>query len=104
MDNKFIEQEKYERAAKRVKRIKGFYSHLVVYVVINIMIVIINIQNLDTGENYFEWQNFTTLGFWGIGLLIHGVTVFMPDFILGKNWEERKIKEYMEKERNNTWE
>ncbi len=104
MDNKFIEQEKYERAAKRVKRIKSFYSHLVVYVVINIMVVIINIQNLDAGESYFKWQNFTTFGFWGIGLLIHGLSVFMPDFILGKNWEERKIKEYMEKERNNRWE
>ncbi len=104
MEKKFIEQEKYERAAKRVKRIKGFYSHLVVYVVINIMIVIINIQNLDAGESYFKLENFTTFAFWGIGLMIHGVTVFMPDFILGKNWEERKIKEYMENERTNKWE
>lgn len=104
MERKFIEQEKYERAAKRVKSIKGFYSHLMVYIVINIVIVIINVQNLDAGESYFKWQNFTTLGFWGIGLFAHGMTVFMPAIILGKNWEERKIKEYMEKERNNRWE
>lgn len=97
MQNKNIEQERYDRAAKRVKRIKGFFSHALVYVVINIMIVIINIQNLDTGESYFQWQNFTTLFFWGIGLLAHGLSVFLPNFILGKDWEERKIHELMNK-------
>ncbi|MEO6347778.1 MAG: 2TM domain-containing protein, partial [Aquaticitalea sp.] len=85
-----MENDKYDRAVKKVKRIKGFYSHLVVYIVINLMIVVINVQNLDQGENYFKWENFITLGFWGIGLLAHGLSVFMPDFIMGKNWEERK--------------
>ena len=104
MENKFIENDKYERASKRVKRIKGFYSHLLVYIIVNLMIVVINIQNLDVGESYFHWRNFTTLGFWGIGLLAHGMSVFMPDIVLGKNWEERKIKEYMDKQKNNRWE
>ncbi|MGJ8593902.1 MAG: 2TM domain-containing protein [Aquaticitalea sp.] len=104
MENNLMEQEKYDRAAKKVKRIKGFYSHFLVYIVINLMIVVINVQNLDPGESYFKWQNFTTLGFWGIGLLAHGLSVFMPDFILGKNWEERKIKEYMDQQKNNRWE
>ena len=99
MENNFIENERYERAANRVKRIKGFYTHAVVYVVVNLMIVIVNIQNLDAGESYFQWQNFTTLGFWGIGLLAHGLSVFMPSIILGKNWEERKIKELMDNEK-----
>ena len=40
MENKFIEQDRYERAKKRVKDIKGFYTHALVYVVINIMIFI----------------------------------------------------------------
>ncbi len=96
-----IEQERYERAAKRVKKIKGFYTHAAVYVIINIMIVIINIQNLNEGESYFKHENFLTAFFWGIGLLAHGLSTFMPDFILGKDWEERKIKELMEKEKNN---
>jgi uncharacterized integral membrane protein len=99
------EEEQYYNAAKRVKRIKGFYTHAMVYVVINIMFVIINIQNLDPGESYFQWHNFTTLFFWGIGLTAHAASVFVPELIFGKNWEERKIKEYMEKERQqNKWE
>lgn len=100
MERDYSEIERLERARKRVKKIKGFYSHLLVYVVINIMIVIINIQDLQPGESYFQYKNFFTLFFWGIGLAVHGLSVFLPDFILGKDWEERKIKEYMEKDKN----
>ena len=95
---------KYQEALKRVKKIKGFYSHAVVYVIINIMIVIINVQDLDKGESYFQFKNFMTAFFWGLGLLAHGLSVFLPDFIMGQNWEERKIKEFMEKEKANKWE
>lgn len=98
------DQIKYNQALKRVKRIKGFYSHALVYIVINIMIVIVNIQNLNAGESYFQFKNFTTLLFWGIGLFAHGLSVFLPSFILGKNWEERKIKELMSKDSFNKYE
>ena len=74
------------------------------YIVVNCMIVILNIQNLKPGESYFQWQNFLTLGFWGLFIVAHGLSVFMPDFILGKNWEERKIKEYMDEHKGNRWE
>ena len=104
MEPNYYEKERYERAKKRVKQITGFYSHLLVYVVINLIVVVINIQQLKEGESYFQWRNFFTLIFWGIGLFAHGLSVFMPTMVLGKNWEERKIKEFMEKERKNKWE
>lgn len=100
MENNQFENDRYERAAKRVKKIKGFYTHALVYVVVNIMIVVINIQNLGDGDTYFHWYNFSTLLFWGIGLLAHALTVFTPTFIFGKDWEERKIKELMDKEKD----
>ncbi|TYA53896.1 2TM domain-containing protein [Formosa maritima] len=99
MNQDISDLEYLDRVRKRVKKIKGFYSHLLVYIVINIMIVIINIQDLEPGESYFQFKNFFTLFFWGIGLLVHGLSVFLPDFIFSKNWEERKIKELMEKDR-----
>lgn len=98
------EQIQYENALKRVKRVKGFYMHLMVYVVINLLIVMINIQNLKAGESYFKLENFFTALFWGIGLLSHFLSVFGPNLFLGKNWEERKINELMEQEKNsNKW-
>lgn len=104
MDNKAQEEIKYQEALKRVKKIKGFYTHLVVYVVVNIMIVILNIQDLKAGESYFQKENFFTAFFWGIGLAAHALSTFAPTWFLGSNWEEKKIKELMEKEKNNKWE
>jgi hypothetical protein len=98
------EQVKYENAFKRVKKIKGFYSHLLVYIVINIMILIVNVQSLDKGESYISLKNFSTALFWGIGLAAHGLSVFGPNIVLGQNWEEQKIKELMEKEKLNKYE
>lgn len=95
------EEAKYFEAYKRVKKVKGFYTHAMVYVVVNLMIVILNIQDLEPGESYFQWHNFFTAFFWGLGLLAHGLSVFLPSMILGTEWEERKIKELMEKERSN---
>lgn len=102
MDN--LDEIRYQEALKRVKKIKGFYTHALVYAAINLMILIGNIQYLDADERFFEFHNFTTAFFWGIGLLAHGLSVFGPNLFLGKQWEERKIKELMEKEKNQQWE
>nr|WP_321223050.1 2TM domain-containing protein [uncultured Psychroserpens sp.] len=101
--NEFSHKERYQLAAKRVKQIKGFYTHALIYVLINLVFVYINFQNLDEGESYFQWRNFITFSFWGIGLLAHGASVFLPNIIFGKNWEEKKIREFMDKE-DQRWE
>ncbi|WP_158728794.1 MULTISPECIES: 2TM domain-containing protein [unclassified Flavobacterium] len=98
------DQLAYDNALKRVRKIKGFYTHLIVYIVINIMIIVLNIQNLKPGQSYFQWNNFATALFWGIGLAAHGLSVFLPPVFLGRDWEERKIKELMEKQKNSNWE
>lgn len=102
--HEFSGDQLYVDAQKRVRRLKGFYSHLMVYILVNVLIVIINVSNLNPGESYFKFENFFTAFFWGIGLLAHGVSVFGHNLILGHGWEERKIKEFMEKEKQNKWE
>jgi hypothetical protein len=97
-------EDKYAAAEREVKRLKGFYTHLIVYIVINIMIVFLNIGDLEKGESYFKIENFFTAFFWGIGLTAHGLSVFGRNIFFGRNWEEKKIKEFMEKEKNEKWE
>ncbi len=94
---------KYQEATKRVKKLKGFYTHAIVYIIVNILIFFLNVNNLEQGESYFQFKNFMTAFFWGIGLLAHALSTFLPYFILGKDWEARKIKEFMEKEKANKW-
>ncbi len=97
MENYNEDKISYLNAKEKVKKIKGFYIHLLVYIAVNVMIVFVNIQNLKPGESYFQLENFFTAFFWGIGLLAHGLSVFSPNFILGKDWEEKKIRELMDK-------
>ena len=104
MENTNYDDLRYQEAIKRIKKIKGFYTHLAVYVVINIMIIIVNIQSLDANETYLQKENFFTAFFWGIGLAAHASSTFLPNWFLGKDWEQKKIKEFMEKEKNNKWE
>ncbi|MEN9488490.1 MAG: hypothetical protein RL494_755 [Bacteroidota bacterium] len=99
-----IDEIRYQEALQRVKKIKGFYTHLIVYIVINTIIFTLNVQHQKEGESIFQFDNFGTALFWGIGLVAHGLSVFLPNFVLTKNWEERKIKELMEKEKKGKWE
>lgn len=89
----------YAEAKKRVKQIKGFYIHLLVYVAVNIFIFVNNANELPAGESLLQWKTLATPFFWGIGLLAHASSVFLPNFLLGKEWEQRKIKELMEQEK-----
>ena len=88
------EQARYEAARKRVEEIKGFYSHLTVYLLVNLGLFILNVLN-DSSHFWFFWPLFG----WGIGVLAHAVSVFGPRRMWGPQWEERKIKEIMEKDK-----
>jgi hypothetical protein len=97
--------DRYNLAYKRVKRIKGFYIHALVYVFVNLFIVASSYSknSFDT-EVFLRWETFSTALFWGIGLVAHGISVFGRNLFFGQNWEERKIQEFMEKEKSEKWE
>jgi len=95
----FDQEIAYETAQKKVKKLKGFYIHLLVYIVVNVMIIYANYTYSKESTSLFEWRNFGTAFWWGIGLLAHGINVFTLDFIFGKEWEARKIRELMEREK-----
>ncbi len=93
-------QEAYIRAQKKVKKIIGFYWHLASYVIVNLFLLFLIGKNTNV---FWSFGTFSTAIFWGIGLFFHFLGVFGPDFMFGKNWEERKIKEYMDKDKKR-WE
>ena len=83
-------REAYERAKKRVEAKMGFYVHFVVYVGVNILLIVINFLS----SPHYLWFKWPLMG-WGIGLLVHGLGVFV--FSKGKSIKERMIEKEMKK-------
>ena len=81
---------RYKKAKERVECIKGFYGHALAYCIVIPVLLYINYVTTS-----FPWAVFPALG-WGIGLTGHGMQAFGYFPFLGKNWEQRKIKEYMD--------
>lgn len=60
-----------ERQARRAAGAKlGWYTHAVVYVGVNVMLALLSSMSDK------HWAVFPALG-WGLGLVIHGVVVFL---------------------------
>lgn len=104
MDNKFRQEDSFLRAKKRVKVIKGFYVHLIIYVLSNICISGIIIWGImESGYRFKDTLSnfgvYSTWVFWGIGMFFHWLGVFgFKSLGFGSDWEEKKIKELMDKE------
>ena len=95
----YKKEEAYLRAQKRLKEIKGFYWHAFWYVAVNIFLIVLVASNAK--GNIWHFGTFSTPLFWGIGLGFHALGVFGKNLFFSKSWEDRKIQEYMDKDKNN---
>jgi hypothetical protein len=86
--------ERYQRARKQVEEIKGFYVNLACYICVNLFLLFINLKYSPE----YLWFFWPMLG-WGLGLLFHAMKAFNFTPFPGKDWEERKLKEFMDKEK-----
>ncbi|RZL43417.1 MAG: 2TM domain-containing protein [Pedobacter sp.] len=98
------EERRLKRAVKRVKEIKKFYKHLLVYVIVNVFLIATKFFKNPSDEMFLEFSTYSTAFFWGIGLFFHAISVFGKNFFLDDDWEEKKINEYMNKGQNSKWE
>lgn len=83
---------RYEEARRHARALRGFYTHALVYLLVNLGLLGINLLT-SPGRWWFAW---TTVA-WGIGLAFHGLSVFAFKGWLGTRWEERKIREYLDR-------
>ncbi|CAM2889021.1 2TM domain-containing protein [Vibrio diazotrophicus] len=84
-DTKYTEEE--QTVIDQVRAIKGFYSHLMTYVMVISLLFAIN---LFTSSHYI-WAWWPALG-WGIGILNHGLNAFEVFNLFGPKWEKRQIE------------
>jgi len=71
----------------QVRAIKGFYSHLMTYLMVIALLFAIN---LITNPGYI-WAWWPAMG-WGIGIINHGLSAFEVFNFFGAKWEKRQIE------------
>lgn len=91
------EDDRVKRARERVRKIKGFYSNVITFVLVNVLLLVINfVTNPD--HLWFYWVTLI----WGVVLFIQAINIFtIRDRFLGEEWEERKTRELLDKENKN---
>ena len=96
----------YEKAQAKVKRIKGFYNHLFIYILFLILwftlagrfFGFIGASIGDADDGFFEWANINLWLnplIWGLIVVIHAAFVFGTTGKIVRKWEDRKIEEFM---------
>jgi hypothetical protein len=100
MEENNQDDDRYLIAKRKVDDIKGFYSNLTSYILVNLILLFINLI-YSPDYLWFYWP----LLWWGLGVLFHGLKVFNCFPFFDKEWEKQKIKEFMDKEksRNKKW-
>jgi hypothetical protein len=86
---------------RRVRRLAEFYRHLVVYILVMVVLFSFNGWVIYQSEKPVKWYSWWAvwpfLG-WGIGVLVHGITVAPFWNFLSMDWEEKKVRELMERD------
>ena len=103
IDNRELDKS-YLRAKNRVEKLKKYYSHLISYLLVNILLSSYNIfKDILRGDTFeeaiFDGNNFSLWFWWGIAIAFHTYNTFSENLLfMNKSWEEKKIKEYMNEE------
>lgn len=95
MENQDSYNKRRERAIDRMHELRAFYVHVMNFFIVSAVAIAVSFY--FRGEIIF-WLYFA-LGGWGFGVLMHGLKTYNQNWLLGKNWEERKVQQIMEEER-----
>lgn len=82
-----------QEAIRHVHALKGFYIHLLIFCIVITGLAAINILS-QSGW----WVQWPLLG-WGLGIIGHALGVFGPVRLFGASWEERKVRERLNRPR-----
>lgn len=104
-DQKTNHDIKIEMVRERVQKIRKFYTHLFIYAIGVIIYVLktyfgvpFNFWPIHFINEFFMWC-------WTFIIAMQALRLFFREQFFGTNWEQRKIKQLLEKENNNKkWE
>lgn len=98
-----INNKSFRKAKQRVEDIKEFYKHLIIYILVNLFLTFIWNFSFKIFSEFVISNQFTDDGFthvpiwfiWGVFLAADAIKTFVFKGEYGRNWEEKKVKEFM---------
>ncbi len=85
-------EEDEEAVIEYVRDLKGFYSHLITYILVIGGLFALNFIT-SPGHIWAKWAAFG----WGIGIISHGLNVFEVFNFFGPKWEKKQIEKRLGK-------
>ncbi len=95
----------YEIAKRRVNKIKKFYTALFIYAIGASFFIAKEYANIKFNFFPLKYINSFVMVLWTLILVVKGIRLFVTESLLGNNWENQKIKQFMEQDqqRTNKW-
>lgn len=109
MRKESITNTSFKKAQKRVKELKGFYNHLKIFFIVNVLLYLVKNGMLNplmpkgfpTESYYFDWIHINFL-IWALIVIVHALILYRAQLPFLKKWEEKQIKKYLEEDKEET--
>jgi len=99
-EKNILENELRELAKKRVRKVRNFYIHLLIYLIATAFYVL---QYFGIATNFSPLGPFPSylLIIWTVIIVVEALTIFMTEVVFGKQWEARNIRKIIERMHEN---
>ncbi|WP_299103523.1 2TM domain-containing protein [uncultured Winogradskyella sp.] len=93
------EEEYYRKAKDKVKRVKSFYLHLGLYIVV-VLLLLYNLYIVSGPyKNNIISLDLSIIVIWTVIIVMHGLNVFKRKQIFKKSWEDKKIEGFLKEDK-----
>jgi len=94
-----------EIASRKVVKLKSFYTHAFIYAIGVLVYVLKEYFNVPLNFLPLRYLNGFVMAIWTTAFLVSAIDLFASFKIFGEEWEERKVKNILEKKnKKQKWE
>lgn len=92
--------QKLLKARDKVQKIKMFYLHLMLYIIVVILLVYNLYIVQGPFANNITALNVSILVLWTLFIIVHALSVFRGSVLFNKKWEEKKTEAILKEKEN----
>jgi len=97
----YMQLELEALAKKRVRKIKRFYNHLLIYSIGVVIFLLNEYCDAPLKSILLLYQTWFFMYCWTFIIVVQGLKIFIIEVVLGKNWEAKQMNKIIESESNN---